>query len=47
MGVMDSLDAIEDERDSAYQEGYSAGIVSMCCRGLKNKHHNMLWKYAS
>lgn len=25
MGVMDSLDAIEDERDSAYQEGYSAG----------------------
>ena len=32
---------------SVKKEGHSAGIVSMCCRGLKNKHHNMLWKYAS
>lgn len=36
-----------DSISSVKKEGHSAGIVSMCCRGLKNKHHNMLWKYAS
>ena len=38
----------EYESVSAVEEdGHSCGVVSMVCRGLLNKHHNMLWHYAS
>ncbi len=29
------------------KDGHNAGVVSKVCRGILNKHHNLLWKYAS